>query len=59
MIPTNLGKGHQVRHPFKITGCEISVTSRSDLGQSVFDLCTEFLLDIVVLGQLPKSAGQL
>ena len=59
MIPTNLGKGRQVRHPLKITGCKISVASRSDLGQSVVDLCTKFLLDIAMLGQLPKPEGQL
>ena len=59
MIPTNLGKGHQVRHPLKITGYEITITSRSDLGQSVVDLCTKFLLDIAMLGQLQKPKGQL
>ena len=55
----NLGNGRQIRHPLEITGCEVSVTSRSDLSQSVVDLCTQFLLKIMTLGQLPEAEGQL
>ena len=55
----NLGNGRQIRHPLEITGCEVSVTSHSDLGQSVVDLCTQFLLKITTLGQLPEAEGQL
>jgi len=59
MIPTNLYKGHQTRHPLKIIDREIGVTSRLDLCQSLVDLRAEFLLEITVIGQLPKPKGQL
>ena len=59
MISTNLGNGRQIRHPLKITGCEVGIASRSDLGQSVVDLCTQFLLEVAALGQLPEAEGQL
>ena len=59
MIPTNLGNGRQIRHLLEIIGREIGIASRSDLGQSVVNLCTEFLLEIAVLGQLPKPEDQL
>ena len=59
MILTNLRNCHQVRHPLEIGGREVSITSRSDLCQSIIDLCTEFLLEVPVLGQLPERKGQL
>ena len=59
MISTSLGNGRQITHPLKIAGCEVGIASRSDLGQSVVDLCTEFLLKITALGQLPEAEGQL
>jgi len=59
MTPTNLYKSHQIRHPLKIIGREISITSRLDFCQSLVDLCAEFPLEIVVFGQLPKPESQL
>jgi len=59
MIPANLRKGHQIRHTLKIVGREISITSRLDFRQSLVDLCTESLLAVAVLSQLPKPKGQL
>ena len=59
MISTNLGNGRQIRHPLKITGYEVGIASRSDLGQSVVDLCAQFLLEVPALGQLPEAEGQL
>ena len=59
MNPTNLCNGHQVRHPLKVVGREIGISSRSDLGQSVVDLYTEFLLEVAVLGRLPERKGHL
>ena len=59
MIPTNLRKRDQIRHTFKVVGREVSIASRLDLRQSLVDLRTEFSLAIPVLGQLPKSKGQL
>ena len=54
MITANLRKGHQIWHALKIVGRKISITSRLDFCQSFVDLCTEFLLAVAVLGQLPK-----
>ena len=59
MTPTDLRKGHQIRHTLKIAGREISITSCLDFHQSLVNLCTQFLLDIAVLGQLPECKGQL
>jgi len=59
MILANLCKGHQIRHTLKIIGREISIAPLPDLSQSFVYLCTEFLLAIPVLGQLPKCKGQL
>ena len=53
MNPTNLYKGHQIRHPLKVIGRKIGVTSRLDLYQSLVNLRAEFPLEITVLGQLP------
>ena len=59
MILTNLCNGHQIWHPLKVIGREIGIASRSDLGESVVDLYTQFLLEVAVLGQLPERKGQL
>ena len=59
ITPTNLGDGHQIWHTLKVVGCEIGVTSRLDLLQSLVDLGTEFLLAFAVLSQLPECKGQL
>ena len=50
MTPTDLRKGHQIRHTLKIVGREISVTSCLNFRQSLANLFTQFLLDIAVLG---------
>lgn len=57
MIPTDLRNGCQIWHSLKVVAREIGITSRSDLRQSLIDLCTEFLLALAVPGQLPKSKG--
>jgi len=59
MTPTNLRKGHQIRHALKIIRRKINITPRPDFRQSLVDFCTEFPLAIRVLGQLPKCKGQL
>ena len=59
MIVANLRKGHQIRHTLKIIGREIGVAPLPDLRQCFVYLCTEFLLAIPVLGQLPECKGQL
>ena len=58
-VPTNLCDGHQIRHVLKIIGREISVTPRLDLHQSLVDLCTEFLLTILIFGKVPEPKGEL
>ena len=59
MNPTNLGKGHQMWHAFKVVGRELNITSLPDFRQRFVDLRPQFLLEITVLGQLPKPKGQL
>ena len=59
MVPMNLRNGHQIRHTLKVVDGKIGVPSCLDLIQSLVDLCAELLLTIPVLGQLPKSKGQL
>ena len=56
---TNLRDGHKIRHTLKVTSREIGITSRLNSYQSLVDLCTELLLTVPILGQLPKSKGQL
>jgi len=58
-IPANLCNGDQIRHALKVVGREVGITSRLDFRQSLVDLRAELLLAIPVLGQLPKSEGQL
>ena len=59
MIPTNLCDGRQVWHGLKVVAREIGIASLLDLHHGLVDFHAEFLLAVAVLGQLPKSKGQL
>jgi len=58
-VQANLCNGNQIWHTLEVVGREVGITSRLDLRQSFVDLRAELLLAIAVLGQLPKSEGQL
>ena len=59
MVPTNLRDGRQIWHGLKVVSREVSAAPRPDTRKCLVDLCTQFLLAVAMLGQLPESEGQL